>query len=83
MAVETGLRHFREIFEIRRKQTEDEIAALQDRNQRQDSAIEMLEEKTLAQIEQIYGLLWSGMKWGGGLLASTLLATVLKALGLI
>ncbi|HET8727597.1 MAG TPA: hypothetical protein VFO41_08825 [Alphaproteobacteria bacterium] len=80
--VATGLRHFREIYEIRDRQVRDAIAELQERNQRQDSAIEVMEEKLLGKIEKIYELLWSGMKWLGTLLAMTLLAIILKALNL-
>jgi hypothetical protein len=83
MAVETGLRHFREISEIHQQQTRTDITALQDRNQRQDMAIEVIEEKMLNRVEQIRALLWSGLKWGAALTATTLLAIILKGLNLI
>ena len=82
-AAETGLRHFQEIFEIRRTQFEAAIAMLTEHNRKQDRDLETMEERLQHKIGEIYALLWSGMKWGGGLLASTLLTIVLKALQLI
>lgn len=81
--VETGLRHFHEISAMRNQQIWDAFSQLKDHNQRQDSAIEVMEEKLLGKIEKIYELLWSGMKWLGMLLGTTLSTIILKALGLI
>lgn len=83
MAVETGLRHFQEIFAIRQQQTNQVLHDLNERNRAQDSDLEAMEERLQRKIEEIYLLLWSGMKWGAGMLAVTLLTVVLKALQLL
>lgn len=82
-ATADGLRHFREIFDRREKQIDDAIWGLMEHNRKQDRDLETMEERLQHKIGEIYALLWSGMKWGGGLLASTILAIVLKALQLI
>jgi broad specificity phosphatase PhoE len=78
-----GLRHFREIFEIRQQQTNAAIQALNERNRKQDEDLEAVEERLQGAIAEIYTLLWSGMRWGAGLLAVTLLTVVLKTLHLV
>lgn len=83
MVLETGLRHFQHICDMRHDQTQEAFARLDSRNDRQDSDLEVLEEKLLGKIEVIYTLLWSGMKWGGGLVAATLLTVLLKASNLL
>lgn len=82
-ALETGLHHFQQISEMQDRQIREAFERVRARNDKQDSNLETLEERLILKIEAIYGLLWSGMKWGGGLLAVTLLSVVLKALNLV
>lgn len=82
-AVEHRLNHFREIAEIRHSHVWQRLDDLNTHNNSQDANLEVMEEKLLSKIEQIHGLLWSGMKWLGALFATTLLGVVLKASGLV
>lgn len=83
MAMETGLRHFREIYEIRHTQIRDAVAAVQEQCKRNTADIDILEEKTLMRIEGVKTLMLSGLKWGAALLATVLLTIVLKGLHLV
>jgi hypothetical protein len=83
MAVEHGLSHFREIADMRHQHVWKTLEELQIHNNQQDADREVMEEKLLIRIAEIYQLLWSGMKWLAALFASTLLAIVLKASGVL
>ena len=82
-AVEHGLSHFREMTETKLQHTWAALNDLRHHNNKQDADREAMEEKLLIRIAEIYQLLWSGMKWLGGLFATTLLAIVLKASGVL
>lgn len=82
-AMEDGLRHFREICEMRDDRIREAFERVKGRNDKQDAEMDILEERLLVKIEGIYGLLWSIMRWGGGLIAATLLSVILKALNLV
>lgn len=82
-AVEHGLRHFRELMDTRNQHIWQALEELKKQNNRQDADREVMEEKLLVRIAEIYQLLWSGMRWLGALFATTLLGIVLKALGMV
>ncbi len=82
-AMEDGLRHFREICEMRDRAIHEAFDRVRTQNEKQDIKMEVLEEHLMAKIEGIYKRLWSIMTWGGGLIAATLLSIVLKALNLV
>jgi hypothetical protein len=82
-AVEHRLHHFREIADLRHSHVWQLLDELKKHNNQQDADREVMEEKLLGKIEEIYDLLWSGMKWLGALFATTLLTIVLKASGLV
>lgn len=81
-AMESGLLHFRQISDIRNQQIWDALTQIKDHNRRQDTDLEVMEEKLLAKIGKIYALLWSGMKWLNAFLITTASAIVLKLLGI-
>lgn len=82
-AVEHRLDHFREIADLRHSHVWQSLEELKKHNNQQDADREVMEEKLLVRIAEIYQLLWSGMKWLGALFASTLLTIALKAFGLV
>jgi hypothetical protein len=82
-AVEHGLRHFRELMDTRHSHVWQWLEKLEKHNSQQDADREVMEEKLLVRIAEIYQLLWSGMKWLGALFATTLLTIALKASGLV
>lgn len=82
-AVETGLRHFQEICEIRNQQIRETFLGLQERNERQDRDLKALEATLLAKIAEIYSLIWSVVKWASSFLVVTLCTIILKALHLV
>ena len=82
-AMETGLRHFQEIFDIRNQQTKETFTGLQERNERQDRDLKALETTLLAKIAEIHGLIWSAVKWASSFLVVTLFTIILKTLHLI
>lgn len=82
-AVEHGLRHFRELMDAKYQHVWQSLDELKKHNNQQDAEREVMEEKLLVRIAEIYQLLWSGMKWLGALFATTLLTIVLKASGLV
>ena len=85
-AVETGLRHFQQICELRERQTDRQIreafANVYSRDQKQDAELEAMEEWWQERFDRLHGLLWKGISGVSGLLAVTLLGIVLKALQL-
>ena len=82
-ALENGLTHYREMQALRQQQTDKELEELRAHNRRQDEDRAVMEEKLLSKVQEVYVLLWSGMKWLGSLFAVTLLTFVLKALKLL
>ena len=81
-AVETGLRHFQEICDLRNQQVRDTFLSLQERNERQDRDSKALEATLLAKIAEVYNLIWSVVKWASSFLVVTLCTIILKALHL-
>ena len=81
-AVETGLRHFQQICEIRDGQIREAFANAYSRDQKQDADLEAMEEWWQERFDRLHGLLWKGISGVSGLLAVTLLGIVLKALQL-
>lgn len=81
--MEDGLRHSREISQMRDQAIREAFKRIETRNEKQDRNLEALEERLLLKIEKIFSLLWSGIRWGGSVLAVTLLTMVLKALNLV
>jgi hypothetical protein len=81
--LESGLQHFQTISEMRHDHTREAFARVDQRNDRQDTDLEALEEKLLTKIDAISTMLWAGMRWGGGLIAAALLTIVLKGLSLL
>lgn len=82
-AVEQRLGHFREMMDTRHQHILQSLEDLKSHNNRQDADREVMEEKLLVRIAEIYQLLWSGMKWLGAFFGTTLLTIVLKASGLV
>jgi hypothetical protein len=82
-AVETGLRHFQEICDIRNQQVREMFVGLQERNERQDDDLKTLEATLSAKIAEVYALIWSVVKWGSSFLVVTLCTIILKALRLV
>ena len=83
IALEAGLAHLREAMSWRHETTSQRIAELIAHNKVQDTEAEKLATKLGREIEKIEETLWSGLKWLGGALVTTLLSVVLKALGLV
>ena len=83
MALENGQTHYRELQSLRQQQMDRELEILRAHNRSQDEDRAIMEEKLLNKIQEVYGLLWSAMKWLGSLFAVTLLTIVLKALKLL
>lgn len=81
--LETGLQHFQAICDMRNDLTREAFLRMDHRNNKHEMDLEVLEESLLAKIEAIYTLLWSAMRWGGGLIAATLLSVILKASNLL
>jgi hypothetical protein len=82
-ALETGLRHFQDICDLRNQQVRDTFVILQQQNERQDRERQEMEKRLQDQLEELNALLWSGMKWLGSFLGVTLCTIVLKALRLV
>ncbi len=81
--LEARVAHIRELMDERDKGVSTRIAELIAHNRLQDQEQEKLIERLGVKIEEIQATLWSGLKWLGGLLATTLLSVVLKTLGLV
>jgi hypothetical protein len=82
-ALEAGLAHLRELVAWRHETTSQRISELIAHNRFQDTEAEKLATKLGREIEKIEETLWSGLKWLGAALITTLLSVVLKALGLV
>lgn len=82
-AWETGVAHLRELMEIKDQQRSKELAELWERNRWQDQEQARLAKELTDEIKAIRELLWSGLKWLGGLTGGTLLSVMLKQLGLL
>ncbi len=83
MGGEAGMRHLREIIDLRHDQAEKKFGELDERNRVQDREMERLGAQLGGEIKAIRNELWLGIKWAAGLLFVTLLSVVLKAQGLI
>jgi hypothetical protein len=82
-ALEGGLAHLRELINLRHETTSQRIAELIAHSRLQDIEAEKRATKLGEEIEKIEETLWSGLKWLGAALVTTLLSVALKALGLV
>jgi hypothetical protein len=83
LTLEAAMAHMRELALVREQMNTKEIEELKGHNRIQDQEAKELAKTLGEKIEQIHATLWSGLKWLGGLLATTLLSVVLKTLGLV
>lgn len=83
MASMDGVGHLREILDIRLQQVWAKFAELGEHNRSQDLEQEKLAKTLSEEIKAIRELMWSALKWLGGLLGATLLSVTLKQLGLL
>lgn len=78
-----GMRHLREIVDIRHQAIMEKFRELDERNRVQDKEMETLGRHLGAEIQKMKDTLWQFLKWAGGLISATILSVTLKWFGLL